>query len=146
MNRMTACAKRLAKLRLLNSSIGDITRSDLNIMYVIFDAPDGVPVSVISEQLGCTVPAVSKRLKPLEQGKYICRRTDRRDHRSINVFLTDKGRDICVRCQRETAEIMGRITDRMGGDMDDFFSLAEKFIGIAEEEAAEWQKSNKNKS
>lgn len=139
MTRMIMSVKRLAGIKLVKSDMEDITRSDLNIMYVISEAPDGVPVSVISEQLGCTVPAVSKRLKPLEQGHYITRRKDGMDHRTIKVCLTDKGREISERAKRETAEIMGRITDRMGDDMDEFVALAEKFIDIAEREVRDWQ-------
>lgn len=143
MTRMIVSAKRLAGIKLVKSDMEDITRSDLNIMYVISEAPDGIPVSDISEQLGCTVPAVSKRLKPLEQGHYITRKKDGSDHRTIKVYLTDKGRNISERCKRETAEIMGRITERMGDDMDKFITLAEKFIDIAEQEVREWQPDGK---
>ncbi|MGN1415633.1 MAG: MarR family winged helix-turn-helix transcriptional regulator [Oscillospiraceae bacterium] len=143
MTRMIMSAKRLAGIKLVKSDMEDITRSDLNIMYVISEVPDGVPVSVISEQLGCTVPAVSKRLKPLEQGHYITRRKDGMDHRTIKVCLTDKGRETTERAKRETAEIIGRITERMGGDMDEFVSLAERFIDIAEQEVREWQSESR---
>lgn len=143
MPRMIMCAKRLAGIKLLKSDMADITGSDLNIMFVISEAPDGIPVSEISEQLGCTVPAVSKRLKPLEQGRFITRKKDGTDHRTIKVYLTDKGREICGRCKSESAEMIGRVTERMGDDMDKFIALFEKFIDIAEQEIGAGQSEGK---
>lgn len=55
---------------------------------------DGITQTELRKQMGCEAPTLSNMLRKLEQDNIVYRKKGEQDARSINVFLTQKGKDL----------------------------------------------------
>ncbi|MBI1770100.1 MAG: MarR family transcriptional regulator [Bacteroidetes bacterium] len=60
---------------------------------------DGTPATKIAPQMGLEPRSLTRLLKSMEDKKLIIRKTDKKDKRSVRIFLTREGRK-----QRENAK------------------------------------------
>ena len=96
----------------------------------------GIPVSVLINELKNAPSSVSRTLRRLEEKEYVERIVDREDRRNVYVRITDCGERLRGETQREMDSFMERVVTRMGtGDMESLLNLLEKFTVIAREES-----------
>lgn len=80
------------------------------------EKPDakGIYVSELNQCAYVSQPAVSRMLRRLEEKGLLERRTDPQDRRTTYVVLTEGGSSLLAACQRQMAELAGRVVDRLG--------------------------------
>lgn len=80
------------------------------------DSGVDVKVSQLAGQMQCSVPAVSKVLRTLEEKELLERQVDKRDRRNTFVVLTQKGEQRRLEFQNIMTEFSERVVKKMGED------------------------------
>lgn len=61
---------------------------------------DGISQTALRKQMGCEASTLSNMIRKLEQDGVVYRDKDERDGRSMNVFLTEKGKELQAPIQK----------------------------------------------
>lgn len=87
----------------------DITPAEFSLMCFVGEAESPVTVAQAANHMGVSMPAVSRLLKTLESDGLIARKTDENDRRSVQILLTEKGRELTQR----NLVLLGQMVDRV---------------------------------
>lgn len=86
----------------------DITTSEYICLTQFFDR-DVLGVSELAKRLGITSGGVTRILNSLERKDIIDRRISQEDRRNIDVYLTDKGKEMVNRIRQASYELHAEI-------------------------------------
>ncbi len=110
--------KRLPRLKLKQSAIDGLTRSEYGILaLLVMHGDDGkTPLSVsdLSNLLQITPAAVTHLINKLEDENYIQRLADPNDRRIVLIGLTDKGTDVTDGLHEEIRGQMLGLVEHLG--------------------------------
>ncbi|AHM57995.1 transcriptional regulator, MarR family (plasmid) [Peptoclostridium acidaminophilum DSM 3953] len=119
-------------------NIIDMPRSEFMMLKLIkanTKDNDGVTVSMISELLEISKPAVSQMINVLEEKGLVDRITTKKDRRVVYVKLTDAGVQSLKKAMESYMTNINGIFEKMGEeDTAEFLRLLEKFYIIASED------------
>lgn len=119
-------------------NIIDMPRSEFMMLKLIKTNTkdnDGVTVSMISELLEISKPAVSQMINVLEEKGLVDRVTTKKDRRVVYVKLTDAGVQSLKKAMESYMSNINGIFEKMGEeDTAEFLRLLEKFYIIASED------------
>lgn len=116
-------------------NIIEIPRSEFMMLKLIkshSDENEGITVSMISELMEISKPAVSQMINVLEEKGYVERVTTKKDRRVVHVRLTEKGEKCLKKAMDSYMKNISVIFEKMGeDDAAEFLRLLEKFYQIA---------------
>ncbi|MEP6806152.1 MAG: MarR family transcriptional regulator [Flavobacterium sp.] len=98
----------------------DITYSQYLVMMVLWEK-DGWTVNQIGEKLYLDSGTLTPLLKKLEIKGFVIRKRKKEDERVVQVFLTDKGRNL----QQKACEIPAKMQEKLNLTTEDLFELKE---------------------
>lgn len=107
----------------------------------------GITVAEAASKMKVSMPAASRTLKALVSKGYVQRVSNKYDRRSIQIAVTDKGRDMIDRCLDRILSIINRALGEFSdSELDKMICLHEKFINAVTQFANidEEQKTNAN--
>lgn len=87
----------------------NITPAEFSLMCCVGEADAPVTVAQAANHMGVSMPAVSRLLRTLESDGLIERKTDKNDRRSVQILLTEKGRELTQR----NLTLLGQTVDRV---------------------------------
>ncbi len=110
-----------------------VTMSQLTLLDVIAASP-GAGIHDIATELGLTPPSVSVGVRRLEDAGLLTRQPDPKDGRAIQLFLTERGEEICRQAwaarRGKAHQLFSALNPQ---EQDTLFSLLERAITAAEE-------------
>ncbi len=74
---------------------------------------DNVTVGEIAKGLGHTISGATKAINRLEKNGWVERIQEEKDHRSVHIHLTDKGKQLADNLLAETEDRMNRILGKL---------------------------------
>lgn len=93
-------------------SFTNLKPSEMGLLFHIKHHPQsgacGVKVSELSNRMHVTSPSITQLVTSLEERGYVERTMDREDRRSVNVSITEKGREVTEKAEEH---LMGMLTD-----------------------------------
>lgn len=98
----------------------DITYSQYLVMMVLWEK-DGLTVNQVGEKLYLDSGTLTPLMKRLEVKGVIIRKRKKEDERVVEVFLTDKGRNL----QQKACEIPIKMQEKLNLTTEDLFELKE---------------------
>lgn len=78
-----------------------------------------VKLSALANSMGQSLPALSQRVKLLEDNGYICRVPDPRDRRAMGIELTDEGSKVLELARQRFDGILSYAADYLGAETSD---------------------------
>ncbi len=125
--RIGALARDLA--RYFNSRFAEynITIGQALVIFFLLDK-DGSSVKDIAQALQLDSPAVSRLIDRLLKEKLIIRKEDNEDRRTLQIFLTDKGRSLAEKVLPISAGFNQSLKERLGEK--EFLALQESISEI----------------
>ncbi len=106
------------------------------------DVPQ-INVSDLAEELKISVPAVSKKLKSLEERGYIERIIDKNNRRNTYVILTKDGQEKFDKAKKVMDKFMNNVFTSMGKeDSEILIRLSYKLYNIMENEVRNFAEDN----
>ena len=94
---------------------------------------EGMTQTELAELMRITAPSMSVNLQKMENSGFLTRRTDDADLRHIRLFLTDKGRDVAKKADREIALSEDALVNMLS--QDEHRELRRLLIKILESQA-----------
>lgn len=129
-------------------SLMGMSHSDFHLFKVIdqiqsnTDAPQ-INVTDLADELRVSTPAVSKKLKTLEERGYIKRIIDKNNRRNTFVVLTKDGKEKYSRSKKAMDRYLNNVFVAMGKeDMETLIRLSCKLYNIMEEEVMNFAEDN----
>lgn len=93
-----------------------------------------ITISKLMEEMGSSLPAVSRQVRSLEQKGFIERKMNGKDRRVTNIFLTEAGEHYMKEMLKERNMRMEYIVNKMGEEnVKDFLHQLQKLYQILEE-------------
>lgn len=93
-------------------SFTNLKPSEMGLLFHIKNSthagPDGVKVSDLSSHMHVTSPSITQLVTNLEERGFVVRTMDREDRRSVNVSITEKGREVTEKAEEH---LMGTLED-----------------------------------
>ena len=123
-------------------SLLPLSRQEYMVMFVIAKQreanPEGSTVSMVTQKMHVPQPAVSRTLRGLENGGYICREVCRKDRRNTYVTLTPAGEAEVQRAKQLFEEFHRGIQKRFTQEeVDQLMDLLQRLYAAASEELEE---------
>lgn len=95
---------------------------------------DKVPMSMIIDSLKVKPQGISRTFRYLEEKKLILRQVDEKNHRNMQVSLTDYGREVLEKYRKVMFEYTMEVFSKMDKDeMEHMISTWKKLIAVMEE-------------
>lgn len=112
----------------------DVSMPEYSVMLSIsktLKTKNTVFVSDVVKQFGVSAQAVSKHLKICEKNNLIIRESDKNDRRNTKLFLTEYGKKVIVRCNKEIHDLFTSVLNEFNSDeIDSILDIAEKLYTV----------------
>jgi DNA-binding MarR family transcriptional regulator len=110
----------------------DMTMS-MGYVLLNIDIENGTPATKIGPSIGMEPRSLTRMLKTLEENGWISRRTDPKDKRFVNVFLTELGKEKRNFARAGVLEFNERIMQSVTKEeLDCFLNVVEKINNLIE--------------
>lgn len=115
-----------------HDQLNNSSKGENALMIYIYEHENVSPGQLI-EVLKVGSGRVANALKNLEKKDYIIRKSDSSDHRKTIIFLTEKGKDVVIKCKEEGKKNIFSIYDALGeDDSEQLLRIVEKLINAKE--------------
>ncbi|SFR68857.1 MarR family winged helix-turn-helix transcriptional regulator [Anaeromicropila populeti] len=95
----------------------------------------GVKISDITKRMDATKPAISKKIRSLEEKEYVKRVSDKKDKRVVYLTVTEEGRKALEESKKEITDFLTVVFQKMGSeDVEQLLHLNEKLVDLIIEE------------
>ncbi len=94
--------------RIISRTVAYIRRvlqGDVIVLSVLMRNPSGTSIDTIVETTVLTRPRITQILNSLEERGYVERQNVDQDKRRISVYITQAGREVCMRMRKEMREL-----------------------------------------
>jgi DNA-binding MarR family transcriptional regulator len=110
----------------------DMTMS-MGYVLLNIDIENGTPATKIGPSIGMEPRSLTRMLKTLEENGWISRRTDPKDKRFVNVFLTELGKEKRNFARAGVLEFNERIMESVTKEeLESFLNVVEKINNLIE--------------
>jgi len=110
----------------------DMTMS-MGYVLLNIDIENGTPATKIGPSIGMEPRSLTRMLKTLEENGWISRRTDPKDKRFVNVFLTELGKEKRNFARAGVLEFNERIMQSVTKEeLESFLNVVEKINNLIE--------------
>lgn len=135
-----------AKRNPISKKAKELSAGEKGMLAFLSGQEEGITAGEISRRTGIGTGGVANVLNMLEKKGYIERRMSPSDRRSVQVFLSDTGRDLVRAKQQEVITATARLLQRMGReDTEELIRLLEKASALCREMEMEEQTEHKCK-
>jgi DNA-binding MarR family transcriptional regulator len=95
------------------------------------DPKEGTPATKIGPLLGMEATSLTRMLKNLEENKLICRVQDKKDKRSVRIFLTPRGSEAREIAKKVVKKFNNAVREAIPEEkLQTFFEVMEKINNI----------------
>ncbi len=108
---------------------------------------EGVPATKIAPVMGMGTSSLTRLLKKMESDGLIYRKAGKQDRRIVNVFLTEKGKELKEKAKKVVLDFNERLYKRITKkEMDTFIKVTSIIKEVVAGEIEKYQENKKNET
>lgn len=117
--------------RIIQHNISEVAKGEVAVLMYLVNEKDGASAHEISQRFQINTSRVAAILNNLCRKGYVTRVSDELDKRKIHVYITDNGRDYCLKRHYAVLSHVTNLLEKLGEkDAKEYVRIMKKIIEI----------------